>query len=90
MVSMVVATHQLLAPTPIALTGEQVSPTWVVGPKTRPSRPIIRAAAGLLAVVTVLQHCIGPVVHWDGVPDGVARLASAEHIGQREAKKGVD
>jgi len=50
-------------PPPMMEIGEQVKPTATLGPTTMPRSPIRRAAMGLFAWVTVLQHWIGPVLH---------------------------
>lgn len=55
--------YQELPPPPMTEIGEHVRPTTTLGPRTRPSRPMRRAATGLLAVVVLLQHWIGPVLH---------------------------
>jgi len=57
---------QLVPLMPIALMGEQVTPTWPVTPeRTIPRRPRRVATLGVLADWTELQHCWSLTLHWD-------------------------
>jgi hypothetical protein len=67
--------------------GEQVNPTSAVTSCTTiPSKARIFAAEGSLAFWTLLQHWIGPVLHWLAWGAGVAaaRMAREETIASLE------
>jgi len=48
--------EQVVPPVPRIVAGEHVKPTTTSGPRTSPRSPRRRAATGLSAVVTLLQH----------------------------------
>jgi len=54
--------------TPMAVMGEQVTPTWPVTPlRTTPRSPSSVATEGDDADWTELQHCWSLTLHWDNV-----------------------
>lgn len=78
-------THHEFAPTPIAVTGLQVTPTcpvtsWTAIPKI-PKRPV---RVGDFALWTLLQHWMAPVLHWlpeDALPaEAIAASARAVKV----------
>jgi len=76
--------EQEVPPTPIMVRGEQVSPTWVLPAKpTIPRSPRRRAATGLLALSTELQHWAEPVLQELEMPEGPLLFAAATGVARR-------
>jgi hypothetical protein len=79
-------THQLPLPTPMTVMGEHVRPTRTLTSwTTMPRRPRRREAAGSLALVTVLQHCWVPLVHWFVLPPSVGTGVAAARMAREDA-----